>query len=82
METAESWLKKYGSDPVLFLTLGKISIRNSLWSKAKEYLQKSNNLAKSPDVYFELANLYRNQGDYKQSVIYFEKGIDLKESIQ
>ena len=82
LETAESWLKKYGSDPVLFLTLGKISIRNSLWSKAKEYLQKSNNLAESPDAYFELANLYRNQGDYKQSVIYFEKGIDLKESIQ
>ena len=66
------------SDPILFLTLGRISIRNSLWTKAKEYLQKSSDIEENADVFFEFAKLYQSQGDYKQASIYYERGIFLK----
>ncbi len=78
LETAESWLNNYKSDPILFLTLGRISIRNSLWTKAKEYLQKSSDIEENADVFFEFAKLYQSQGDYKQASIYYERGIFLK----
>ena len=77
LHTAESWLGTYGNDPVLLLALGRICIRNSLWSKAKEYLQKSIDIQKSSDTFFQFANLYQQQGDYKKAVIYYEKGLAL-----
>jgi HemY protein len=49
--TAESWLSSYTHDPVLLLTLGRICVRNSLWSKAREYLQKSINIQESSDTF-------------------------------
>ena len=75
--TAESWLSSYTHDPVLLLTLGRICVRNSLWSKAREYLQKSIDIQESSDTFFQFASLYKHQGDYKQATIYFEKGIAL-----
>ena len=77
LHTAESWLSTYTHDPALLLTLGRICIRNSLWSKAKEYLQKSADIQESSDTFFQFANLYQHQGDYKQAVIYYEKGLTL-----
>jgi len=77
LHTAESWLGTYANDPVLLLALGRICIRNSLWSKAKEYLQKSIDIQESSDAFFQFANLYQQQGDYKQAVIYYEKGLAL-----
>ena len=78
LATAESWLNKFSNDSVLLLTLGKICIRNSLWTKAKEYLQKSIDIKESDDTYFQLADLFRHQGDYKQATIYYGKGISVK----
>ena len=77
LQTAESWLSSYSHDPVLLLTIGRICVRNSLWSKAKEYLQKSVDIQESSDVFFQFANLYQQQGDYKQAAIYYEKGLTL-----
>ena len=77
LHTAESWLSTYTHDPALLLTIGRICIRNSLWSKAKEYLQKSADIQESSDVFFQFANLYRDQGDYKQATMYYEKGLTL-----
>jgi HemY protein len=77
LHTAESWLSTYTHDPALLLTIGRICIRNSLWSKAKEYLQKSIDIKESADVFFQFANLYRDQGDYKQAAVYYEKGLAL-----
>ena len=77
MQTAESWLSSYSHDPVLLLTIGRICVRNSLWSKAKEYLQKSVDIQENSDVFFQFANLYQQQGDYKQAAIYYEKGLTL-----
>jgi HemY protein len=77
LATAESWLSRYTHDPILLLTLGRICIRNSLWSKAREYLQKSINIQESGDTFFQFASLYKHQGDYKQATIYYEKGLAL-----
>ena len=77
LHLAESWLSTYPHDPALLLTISRICIRNSLWSKAKEYLQKSVDIQESSDAFFQYANLYKHQGDYKQAAIYYEKGLTL-----
>ncbi len=77
LATAESWLNQYPDDPILLLSLGRICVRNSLWSKAKTYLQKSLDIRENSDTLFEFANLYQKQGDYKQATVYYEKGLHL-----
>ena len=77
LQFAESWLSTYPHDPALLLTISRICIRNSLWSKAKEYLQKSVDIQESSDAFFQFANLHKHQGDYKQAAIYYEKGLTL-----
>jgi len=77
LATAESWLNQYPDDPILLLSLGRICVRNSLWSKAKTYLQKSLDIRENSDTLFEFANLYQKQGDYKQATVYYEKGLRL-----
>ncbi|MGM0433352.1 MAG: heme biosynthesis HemY N-terminal domain-containing protein, partial [Pseudomonadota bacterium] len=39
--TAEGWLKERPNNPELLLALGRISLRNRLWGKAREYLETS-----------------------------------------
>ncbi|MDB2384765.1 heme biosynthesis protein HemY, partial [Endozoicomonas sp.] len=39
--TAEALLSERTNDPELLLTLGRLSIRNKLWGKAKEYFEAS-----------------------------------------
>ena len=75
LNTAETWLNNYTHDPALFLTLGRICIRNNLWSKANEYLQKSIDIQESSEAFFQFANLHQQQGDYKKAAIYYEKGL-------
>ena len=77
LATAESWLNQYPDDPILLLSLGRICVRNSLWSKAKTYLQKSLDIRENSDTLFEFANLYQKQSDYKQATVYYEKGLRL-----
>ncbi|WP_096086735.1 heme biosynthesis HemY N-terminal domain-containing protein [Agaribacterium haliotis] len=38
---AERWLKRYGERPELLFSLGVIAIKNQLWGKARDYLQRS-----------------------------------------
>src|SRR5690625_6553702 len=36
---AEGWLKKRPGDALLLLTLGRLSLRNELWGRARDYFQ-------------------------------------------
>ena len=55
--TAENWLKERPNNPTLLLTLGRISLRNELWGKAKEYFEASIQLQPSLESYAELCRL-------------------------
>jgi HemY protein len=63
MLTAESWLKERPNDPKLLLALGRISLMNGEWAKAREYFETSLRLQRSPEVYGELGRLCVALGD-------------------
>jgi HemY protein len=60
---AESWLKERPNDADLLLALGRISMMNQQWPKAREYLEASLRLNRSVDVYAELGRLCSAMGD-------------------
>ncbi|MGD8176224.1 heme biosynthesis HemY N-terminal domain-containing protein [Marinimicrobium sp. ARAG 43.8] len=72
---AESWLKKRPADAMLMLTLGRLSLRNQLWGKAREYFQHSLKLQQNPETCAELARLLAHLGEHKQSTEYYQQGL-------
>lgn len=60
---AEGWLKERPNDPELLLALGRISLMNEEWSKAREYFETSLRLQRSPEIYGELGRLCVSLGD-------------------
>ena len=63
LSLAEEWLARHSKDASLLLTLGRLSLRNKLWGKAREYFQSS--LASKPTAaaHAELSRLLENLGD-------------------
>lgn len=70
---AEAWLKARPADATLLLSLGRISMRNELWGKAREYFEASAKITPSADVYGELGRLLKHLGDTKASNRYLDK---------
>jgi len=64
---AEGWLKSRPADANLFLTLGRLSLRNELWGKAKEYYEASIRIAPSAEAYKEMGRLLKALGDKEGS---------------
>ncbi len=75
--TAEGWLRGRPNDPELMLALGRLSLRNQLWGKARDYLESSLALKAQPDTYAELAGLMMQLGEHKKSVEYYQQGLKL-----
>ncbi|WP_347329922.1 heme biosynthesis HemY N-terminal domain-containing protein [Marinimicrobium locisalis] len=73
--TAEGWLKQRPADAVLMLTLGRLSLRNQLWGKARDYFQSSLKLHKHPEACAELARLLAHLGEHKKSTEYYQQGL-------
>lgn len=61
LEFAESLLKKRPNDPTLLLTLGRLCVSNRLWGKARSYFEQCTEYDKSPELFYELAQLLQNQ---------------------
>ena len=57
LQTAEDWLKANPQDPSLLLTLGRLSLQNRLWGKARDYLESSLRMERNPETCAELARL-------------------------
>jgi len=72
---AESWLAEQPQDAQLLLCLGRLSARNELWGKAREYLEASYKLRHSPEVCAELGRLLGALGEPNISARYFEEGL-------
>ena len=78
---AESLQGGHARDPVLLLTLGRLSMRNSLWGKASAYLKESIQINPLPESYRELAILLEKQGDYSAASSYYQQGLTLATAV-
>jgi HemY protein len=65
---AEAWLRDRPNDPDLLLALGRISLKNRLWARAREYLEASLRIARSPEAQGELGRLCIALGDRERGI--------------
>lgn len=74
---AESLLKKEANSAALYLCLGRITMANSLWGKAKSYFEKSLALKESPEVYKSLGKLFEQLGEPEKALEVYRQGLEL-----
>ncbi|QKZ02506.1 heme biosynthesis HemY N-terminal domain-containing protein [Pseudomonas eucalypticola] len=77
LQVAEGWLKEHADDSSLLLTLGRLSLQNSLWGKARDYLENSLRLQRNPEACAELARLLARLGETERSNQLFQEGLGL-----
>ncbi len=75
--TAERWLQQQPEDASLLLTLGRLSLMNELWGKAREYFAASIRISPDAESYAELGRLLANLGEAQQSYDSFHQGLML-----
>jgi len=75
--TAERWLEQHREDPVLLLSLAKISLRNQLWGKARSYLEASIDLQPGAEAYRLLGSLLEQLNESDQAAECYRKGVEL-----
>lgn len=75
--TAETWLKMHNNDPVLQLTLGRLAKQNQLWTKAKDYLERSRELDPTAETYKELGDCYEQCHDPVAALACYRSGLQL-----
>lgn len=76
---AEGWLKDHPDDPALLLALGRLSVRNELWGKARDYLEASLRFEFRPQTCAELGRLLARLGEVERSNQLFQQGLGLVE---
>ncbi len=76
---AESWLDGHDKDAQLQLCLGRLSARNKLWGKARDFFESSYKLERSAEVCAELGRLLASLGEDNVSAAYFREGLLIKE---
>ena len=77
LQAAEGWLKDHPADSSLLLTLGRLCLQNSLWGKARDYLEGSLRIQRNPEACAELARLLAQLGDAERSNQLFQEGLGL-----
>lgn len=77
----EGWLKQRPNNPVLLLTLGRLSLRNQLWGKAREYFELALRVTKDPglvaEINAELARLLEHLGERDKSLACYQKALGM-----
>ncbi|MCK5647595.1 MAG: heme biosynthesis protein HemY [Gammaproteobacteria bacterium] len=78
LETAELWLSDNGRSAELLLTLGRLSIYNQLWGKARDYLSESLAVSPSAEAFQVLGELYETQlADSVEAMNCYREGLIL-----
>ncbi|WP_372965047.1 heme biosynthesis HemY N-terminal domain-containing protein [Marinobacter sp.] len=72
---AEQWLKDRPNNPQLLLALGRLSLRNELWGKAREYFETSLHLKRDRETIAELSRLNAHMGAEETSVKLIMQGL-------
>lgn len=73
---AENWLKANDKNTVLLLTLGRLSLQNGLWGRARSYLEASVGQAPTPEGYRELGALLEQLGEQNKAFECYRKGLE------
>ncbi len=76
---AEHWLQEHHDDAELQLCLGRLSARNKLWGKAREYFENAHELKATPEVCAELGRLLLGLGEPRVAGAYYREGLELSE---
>ena len=71
----EGILSEHTEDPILLLTAGRLCLRQQLWGKARDYLEKSLSIAPLPETYAELGQLMEHLGLTEARDEYYKKGL-------
>ncbi|WED42507.1 heme biosynthesis protein HemY [Legionella cardiaca] len=74
---AESLLKKNPDSAALYLCLGRLSLTNNLWGKARHYFEKSLALTASAEAYAELGKLLEKLSDQTGACEAYRQGLVL-----
>lgn len=77
MQTAERWFKKRKDSAELLLTLGRLSLRNRLWGKAREYFMSSLALKETSEAHAELGRLLDSMGEHEAYQDHVQKGFEV-----
>lgn len=77
LAAAEGWLNGQPRNPVLLLALGRLSMNNQLWGKARSYLEASIGAGPSAPAYRELGALLEGMGEQEQARACFKAGLEL-----
>lgn len=64
---AQTWLEARPKDAQLLLALGRISLRNQLWGKARDYFERSLREQAGTEVFAELARLLHSLKEQERS---------------
>ena len=74
---AEHWLEQHGQDPVLLLSLARISLHNKLWGKARSYLEASIDIQPSAEAWRLLGNLLEQLEEPDKAADCYRRGLEL-----
>ena len=75
LQVAEGWLRKYPNSPELLLCLGRLSIREKFWGKARDYLESSIQISPSIEAYLELGRALEALGEKDTALEYYRKSV-------
>ena len=78
---AEQWLKDRPNNPELLLALGRLSLRNELWGKAREYFHTSLKLRRSRETLAELSRLNASMGHEESSLKLMMQGLEAENGL-
>jgi HemY protein len=79
LQLAETWLKQAPNNPILLRALGRLSLRNQLWGKARDYFESSLREHRQAHTCAELARLLSHLGDTQRSNQLFAESFQLLE---
>ncbi|MEH6634294.1 MAG: heme biosynthesis HemY N-terminal domain-containing protein [Halioglobus sp.] len=77
---AESWLAAHADDAQLLLCLGRLSARDKLWGKARDYFESSYRVQRSAETCAELGRLLQGLGEAKVAAAYFREGLMMQQN--
>jgi HemY protein len=83
LQLMENWLKTKPDDPMLLLTLGRLSLRNQLWGKAREYFEQALHATTSSElsaqINAELGRLLDHLGEHEKSLACYQRAMNMLE---
>lgn len=70
---AEAWLERHSTDGALLVALGRLCLREQLWGKARQYLERSLAYRNAPDTHALLGELAEQSGDRDAAFTHFQR---------